>query len=48
MQAALGMGFEALCRKPDSFRGQQVGCECAEAFIPMRGRGAIKPYNVLP
>ena len=48
MQQAVGAGFERLCHRLDGYWGQQVGCEYAEGFVPMRGRGAIKPYNVLP
>ena len=48
MQQAVGAGFDRLCRRLDGYWGQQVGCEYAEGFVPMRGRGAIKPYNVLP
>jgi len=48
MQQAIGAGFERLCRRLDGYWGQAVGCEYAEAFVPMRARGAIKPYNVLP
>jgi len=48
MQKAVGAGFERLCRRVDGYWGQQVGCKYAEGFVPMRGRGAIKPYNVLP
>jgi LmbE family N-acetylglucosaminyl deacetylase len=48
MQQAVGAGFDRLCRRTDGYWGQQVGCEYAEGFVPMRGRGAIKPYNVLP
>jgi len=48
MQQAVGAGFERLCRRLDGYWGQQVGCEYAEGFVPMRGRGAIKPYSVLP
>lgn len=48
MQQAVGAGFERLCRRLDGYWGQAVGCEYAEAFVPMRARGAIKPYNVLP
>ena len=29
-------------------RGEQVGCEYAECFVPMEARGAVKPYPVLP
>ena len=48
MRQAVGAGFERLCERTDSYWGQQSGCEYAEAFVPMRGRGAIKPYSVLP
>jgi LmbE family N-acetylglucosaminyl deacetylase len=48
MQQALGAGFGRLCRRTDAYWGQQTGCEYAEAFAPMRGRGAIKPFSVLP
>jgi len=44
----VGEGLEALCRRRDSYWGEQVGCAYAEAFVPMRTRGAIKPFNVLP
>jgi LmbE family N-acetylglucosaminyl deacetylase len=48
MQQAVGAGFDALCRRLDAYWGQQVGCTYAEGFVPMRGRGSIKPYPVLP
>jgi LmbE family N-acetylglucosaminyl deacetylase len=48
MQQAVGAGFDRLCRRLDGYWGQTVGCDYAEAFVPMRGRGAIKPYSVLP
>lgn len=48
MRQAVGAGFDRLCRRVDGFWGQAVGCDYAEAFVPMRGRGAIKPYPVLP
>jgi LmbE family N-acetylglucosaminyl deacetylase len=48
MQQATGAGFAELCAKPDSYWGQQVGCEFAECFAPMRSRGAVKANNVLP
>lgn len=48
MQQAVGAGFDQLCRRLDGYWGQQVGCAYAEGFVPMRGRGAIKPYAVLP
>ena len=50
MRAAAGVkaGFEELCRRPDAYWGGQTGCAFAEAFVPMRARGAIKAYPVLP
>lgn len=48
MLAATGSGLEALCSRLEAFRGYQAGCQWAEAFIPMPGRGSIKPYSVLP
>ena len=48
MQQALGSGMEALSARIASFRGEQVGCDFAEAFLPMPARGALKPYAVLP
>lgn len=47
-RAALGTGLEESCARVSGFRGEQVGCEHAEAFVPMPGRGSIKPYSVLP
>jgi LmbE family N-acetylglucosaminyl deacetylase len=48
MRQAVGAGFERLCHRLDGYWGQAVGCEYAEAFVPMRARGAIKPHRVLP
>jgi len=48
MQAALGSGIQALTETLDAYRGDQVGVRFAEAFAPMRARGAIKPFQVLP
>lgn len=48
MQQALKSGFKRLCMRLEAYRGEQVGCEYAECFIPMPARGAVKPYNVLP
>jgi LmbE family N-acetylglucosaminyl deacetylase len=39
-------GLKELCET--SFSGEAVGCGFAESFIPMPGRGTIKPYSVLP
>jgi LmbE family N-acetylglucosaminyl deacetylase len=48
MQMAVGAGFGALCGRSDAYWGGQAGCAFAECFAPMRARGAIKPYPVLP
>jgi LmbE family N-acetylglucosaminyl deacetylase len=48
MRQAVGTGFDRLCNRPDAYWGQAVGCEYAEPFTPMRARGAIKPFNLLP
>lgn len=48
MQLAVGAGFEALCARVEAYRGEQVGCPYAECFVPMPGRGSIKPFSVLP
>lgn len=40
--------LEKITRRHDAYWGEKVGCEFAEAFIPMATRGAIKPYPVLP
>jgi len=48
MRLATGSGLEAMARRLDSYRGEQVGCAYAECFVPMRARGALKPYGVLP
>jgi LmbE family N-acetylglucosaminyl deacetylase len=48
MRQAVGAGFEQLCHRTDGYWGQASGCAYAEAFTPMRGRGAIKAYRVLP
>jgi len=48
MRIAVGSGFEGLCARLESMRGEQAGCRYAECFIPMPGRGSIKPYPVLP
>ncbi len=48
MIAAVGSGLEAICARLESYRGDLAGCRYAEAFIPMQGRGTIKPYPVLP
>jgi len=48
MRQSVGAGFERLCRRTDGYWGQQAGCDYAEGFVPLRGRGTIKPYAVLP
>lgn len=48
MRRAVGSGLGELSATLDAFRGEQVGCRYAEAFVPMPARGAIKPYSVLP
>lgn len=48
MQQALGSGMDALSARIASFRGEQVGCDFAEAFLPMPSRGALKAFSVLP
>jgi LmbE family N-acetylglucosaminyl deacetylase len=50
MRATPGVaaGFEELCRRTDAYWGGQAGCAFAEAFLPMRSRGSVKPYPVLP
>ena len=48
LAAGVGSTLGALCNRITSFRGWQVGCQYAEAFIPLSARGAIKPYSVLP
>jgi LmbE family N-acetylglucosaminyl deacetylase len=48
MQAALGAGLADLSSKIEAYRGEQAGCLWAECFLPMPGRGSVKPYPVLP
>ncbi|KPK63510.1 MAG: hypothetical protein AMK73_05070 [Planctomycetes bacterium SM23_32] len=50
MKATAGVkaGFEEQCRRRAAYWGAQAGCAFAEAFVPMRARGAIKPFRVLP
>lgn len=48
LQEATGSGISLICDRLDSYRGDLSGCRHAEAFIPMQGRGTIKPYPVLP
>ena len=48
MRLATGSGLEEMSRRLDGYRGEQVGCAYAECFVPMRARGAFKPFAVLP
>lgn len=48
MRQFCGLGFDALCRRLDAYWGDMTGCKYAEAFVPMQGRGSIKPHPVLP
>jgi len=48
MQQGVGSGLGELSTRLQAFRGEQVGCAFAEAFVPMQARGALKPFNVLP
>jgi len=48
MRLALNAGLGELSARLSAFRGEQVGCAHAEAFVPMPARGAIKPFSVLP
>ncbi len=41
-------GLGEICSRVASFRGWQVGCQYAEAFVPMPARGALKPMPLLP
>lgn len=48
MQKAHGRGFEKLVGTTDAYWGQKAGCGLAEVFVPMAGRGSIRPGPVLP
>jgi LmbE family N-acetylglucosaminyl deacetylase len=48
LQLGTGSGLAAMTRTLDAFRGDQVAVPYAEAFVPMRARGAIKGFSVLP
>jgi LmbE family N-acetylglucosaminyl deacetylase len=48
MRLAVNTGVGEMSARLTAFRGEQVGCAYAEAFVPMAARGAIKPYPVLP
>lgn len=46
--AATGVGIATMVSRLEERRGEMAGCRWAEAFIPMQGRGTIKPFAVLP
>ena len=46
--AGVRSGLEDLAARVASFRGWQVGCQYAEAFMPMQARGALKAEPILP
>jgi LmbE family N-acetylglucosaminyl deacetylase len=48
MKMATGSGLVELTTRLDSYRGEQVVCAEAEAFVPMQARGAVKTFSVLP
>ena len=48
MQKAHGRGFDKLVGTTDAYWGQKAGCGFAEVFVPMHGRGSIRPGPVLP
>lgn len=48
MRLTVNAGLGELSARLSAFRGEQVGCTHAEAFVPMPARGAIKPFPVLP
>ena len=48
IQRVLGRSLGELTSDASRFRGSQVCCGHAEAFVPMHARGAIKAFNVLP
>ena len=41
-------GIKEWAGKISGFRGRQCGCSHAEAFVPMRTRGFVKGFQVLP
>jgi LmbE family N-acetylglucosaminyl deacetylase len=48
LRRGIGKGLGELCEITSRFRGWQVGCTHAEAFVVMPARGAVKAYSVLP
>lgn len=48
LQLGTGTGLAEMTRRLDAYRGDQAGVAWAEAFAPMRARGAIKPWPMLP
>ena len=48
LRQATGHGLGDICAKVSAYRGLQVGCDHAEAFVAMPARGAVKPFSILP
>jgi len=48
LRLGTGTGLAEMTQRLDAYRGEQAGVAWAEAFAPMRSRGAIKPFAVLP
>jgi hypothetical protein len=48
LRLAVHAGIGDLSARLSAYRGEQVGCAHAEAFVPMAARGAVKPFPVLP
>ena len=43
-----GRGIDAWIAETSKKRGDQCGVKYAEAFLPMRARGLVKAYSILP
>jgi len=43
-----GKGIDAWIAETSKKRGDQCGVKYAEAFLPMRARGLVKAYSILP
>jgi LmbE family N-acetylglucosaminyl deacetylase len=48
LERGTGSALATMTSRLSAYRGEQVGCAHAEAFAPMRARGALKPFPVLP
>ncbi|HET8524834.1 MAG TPA: PIG-L family deacetylase [Thermomicrobiales bacterium] len=48
LEKGTGSALATMTSRLSAYRGEQVGCAHAEAFTPMRARGALKPFSVLP